>query len=35
MRAVTVVPRQPGTADLTEEPEPHPSEGDLLVEAVA
>jgi len=35
MRAVTVVPKQPGTADLTEEPEPHPSEGDLLVEAVA
>jgi threonine dehydrogenase-like Zn-dependent dehydrogenase len=35
MRAVTVVPKQPGTADLTEEPEPHPSEGELLVEAVA
>jgi glucose 1-dehydrogenase len=35
MRAVTVVPKQPGTAELTEEPEPHPSEGDLLVEAEA
>src|SRR5918992_4599347 len=35
MRAVTVVPKQPGTAELTEEPEPNPSEGDLLVEAVA
>jgi glucose 1-dehydrogenase len=35
MRAVTVVPKQAGTADLTDEPEPDPSEGDLLVEAIA
>jgi glucose 1-dehydrogenase len=35
MRAVTLIPLQPGSAQLTDEPEPDPSEGDLLVEAVA
>src|ERR687896_1298506 len=35
MRAVTLVPKRAGTADLTDEPEPDPSEGELLVEAVA
>jgi threonine dehydrogenase-like Zn-dependent dehydrogenase len=35
MKAVTVVPKRAGTAELTDEPEPDPSEGDLLVEAIA
>ncbi|HYZ11745.1 MAG TPA: glucose 1-dehydrogenase [Actinomycetota bacterium] len=35
MKAVTVVPKQPGSAELTDIPEPDPSEGPLLVEAVA
>ena len=35
MRALTVRPLSAGSAELTEVPEPDPSEGDLLVEAVA
>jgi glucose 1-dehydrogenase len=35
MKALTVVPGRSGTADLTEVPEPNPSEGALLVEAAA
>jgi glucose 1-dehydrogenase len=35
MKALTVVPRQAGTAELREGPEPEPSEGPLLVEALA
>jgi threonine dehydrogenase-like Zn-dependent dehydrogenase len=35
VKAVTVVPRQAGSAALTDEPEPEPAEGELLVEAVA
>ena len=32
MRAMTVIPGQPGSAELTELPDPEPSEGELLVE---
>ncbi len=35
MKAITVEPRKPGTARLEEIPEPGPSEGSVLVEAVA
>jgi threonine dehydrogenase-like Zn-dependent dehydrogenase len=35
MEAVTVKPRTPGSAQLSEAPEPDPSEGPILVEAVA
>ena len=34
MRAITVVPGQPGSAELSEVPEPEPGPGDLLVEVV-
>jgi glucose 1-dehydrogenase len=32
MRAMTVIPGQPGSAELTELPDPEPKEGELLVE---
>ena len=32
MRAMTVIPGQPGSAELTELPEPEPRDGELLVE---
>ena len=32
MRAMTVIPGQPGSAELTDLPEPEPGEGELLVE---
>ena len=35
MRAVTVEPKVPGTARLAQVPEPDPSGGSVLVEAVA
>lgn len=35
MRALTVRPRQPDSADVTELPDPAPGPGELLVEAVA
>jgi glucose 1-dehydrogenase len=34
MRAMTVIPGQPGSAELTEIPEPQPKDGELLVEPV-
>jgi threonine dehydrogenase-like Zn-dependent dehydrogenase len=34
MRAITVVPGQPGSAELAEIPEPEPGPGELLVEVV-
>ena len=35
MRALTVVPGQAGTAQLTELPDPRPGPGELLVEGLA
>src|SRR4051794_41440453 len=35
MRALTVVPLQKGSAEVTDVPEPEPGEGDLLVDGVA
>jgi glucose 1-dehydrogenase len=35
VRALTVVPLQAGSAEITEMPDPEPGEGDLLVEGVA
>ena len=35
MRALTLVPRRPGTADLTDVPEPVESDGALLVDTIA
>ena len=32
MRAMTVIPGQPGSAEVTELPEPEPKEGELLIE---
>jgi threonine dehydrogenase-like Zn-dependent dehydrogenase len=32
MRAMTVIPGQPGSAELSERPEPEPGDGELLVE---
>jgi threonine dehydrogenase-like Zn-dependent dehydrogenase len=32
MRAMTVIPGRPGSAELTERPEPEPKDGELLVE---
>jgi threonine dehydrogenase-like Zn-dependent dehydrogenase len=34
MRAITVVPGEPGSAELTDVPEPSPAAGELLVEVV-
>jgi glucose 1-dehydrogenase len=35
VRALTVVPLQPGSAAVTDMPEPHPGPGDLLVDGIA
>ena len=35
MRALTVIPLKPGTAELTELPDPSPGDGELLVEGLA
>ncbi|SDK04543.1 Threonine dehydrogenase [Lentzea albidocapillata subsp. violacea] len=35
MRALTVIPKRPGTLELTEIPDPEPAEGELLVQGLA
>ena len=35
MKAITVIPKQPGTAQLEDIPEPDIGEGSILVEAIA
>ena len=35
MKAITVIPKQPGTAQLEDIPEPDIGEGSVLVEAIA
>lgn len=35
MRALTVIPQQAGTLDVTESPDPRPRDGDLLIEGLA
>ncbi len=34
MRAITVIPGDPGSAELTEVPDPDPEPGELLVETL-
>src|SRR5688500_3392336 len=34
MRAITVIPGEPGSAELSEVPDPRPSAGDLVVETL-
>jgi hypothetical protein len=35
VRAITVIPGEPGSAELREVPDPRPGPGDLLVETIA